>query len=104
MKTEAKIKELIEKNRIIIFMKGEKNFPQCGFSMQAIEILNLLDADYQSYNILKDEQLRQDLKLYSNWPTYPQLYIEKELIGGIDIMKEMLAAGELEELIHSNGS
>ena len=83
-------------------MKGEKDFPQCGFSMQAVEILKLLDADFAIYNILKDEEIRQELKVFSNWPTYPQLYIEGELIGGIDIMKEMLEDGELEELIFTD--
>ena len=83
-------------------MKGEKDFPQCGFSMQAVEILKLLDADFATFNILKDEEIRQELKIFSNWPTYPQLYVDGDLIGGIDIMKEMLEEGELEELIFTD--
>lgn len=101
MKSKNKITNYL-KNPIVIFIKGSKEMPQCGFSAQAIQILNLLDADYKDIDILKDEDLRQDLKVYSDWPTYPQLYINGELIGGIDIMKELMKEGELETLLFEN--
>jgi monothiol glutaredoxin len=98
MNINEKIKNLLENNEIILFMKGDKFFPKCGFSKQARDILNELEVKYTTYDILEDEELRQALKEYSNWPTYPQLYFKEELIGGCDIIKEMYLEGELEEL------
>lgn len=83
-------------------MKGDKFIPKCGFSKQAIDILNELKVPYITFDILEDEDLRQTLKIYSNWPTYPQLYINGELVGGTDIIKEMYLTGELQDLINSN--
>lgn len=101
MKSKEKITEYLQ-NPVVIFIKGTKENPQCGFSAQAIQILDILDVDYLDVDILKDQELRQDLKEYSDWPTYPQLYIKGELIGGIDIMKELMADGELETILFEN--
>ena len=83
----------------MMFMKGDKKAPFCKFSKQSVELLNELNIEYGSFDILTDEEVRQGLKEYSNWPTYPQLYVEGELIGGVDIMKEMKEDGSLLELI-----
>lgn len=80
-------------------MKGDKYLPKCGFSKQVVHILNSLELDYTTYDILEDPELRQALKLFSNWPTYPQLYINGEFIGGCDIVTEMYQEGELQGLI-----
>jgi monothiol glutaredoxin len=94
---KAKIEKLLTSNPVILFMKGDKYMPKCGFSMNAVEILKDLNIAFVTYDILEDEELRQDLKEYSHWPTYPQLYIESELIGGCDIMKNLYLSGELEK-------
>ena len=100
---EASLKERLEKlikqSKIVLFMKGDRFMPQCGFSAHAIEILEGLGADFSTFDILEDEEVRQGLKEYSEWPTYPQLYINGELIGGMDIMQEMYEEGELEPLL-----
>lgn len=100
--SEQKIRQLLSENNILLFMKGDKFFPKCGFSNTAVQILRELGAPFTTYDILEDEELRQSLKLFSNWPTYPQLYINGELVGGCDIMKEMYLSGELQELMNSN--
>lgn len=94
-----KIEALLTENPIILFMKGDKYFPKCGYSKLAVEILNEYTDNYTTFDILKDEELRNDLKQYSAWPTYPQLYVKSELIGGSDILKEMHLNGELTELL-----
>ena len=94
-----KIEQIIQGNDILLFMKGNKLWPQCGFSAKALDILNFHGADYETFDILQDEEVRQGLKIYSNWPTFPQLYIKGALIGGYDIMKEMHEAGELATII-----
>lgn len=83
----------------MLFMKGDKYLPRCGFSAKVLEILNFHGANYTTFDILADEEVRQGLKEFSNWPTYPQLYINGELIGGCDIICEMDAAGELAPLL-----
>lgn len=100
MQVEEKIKKLLKENKVILFMKGDKIFPKCGFSLAARDILSETGVEYTTYDILEDEELRQALKVYSNWPTYPQLYVNGELIGGCDIIKEMYFEGELEELFN----
>nr|CAI5828966.1 unnamed protein product [Callosobruchus analis] len=85
----------------MLFMKGDRNAPRCGFSKQIIEILNQLKIHYDTFDILTDEEVRQGLKKYSEWPTYPQLYINGELIGGLDIVKEMTANGELQSMLNA---
>ena len=99
METIEKIKQQIADNDIIIFMKGNAELPMCGFSARAVNILKSCGAAFTAVDVLKDEEIRQGIKVYSNWPTIPQLYIKGEFIGGSDIMAEMYEAGELQELI-----
>lgn len=96
---ETKLKRLINANKCMLFMKGHPDEPKCGFSRQTVAILNGLDAQYGTFDILTDEEVRQGLKTFSNWPTFPQLYIDGDLIGGLDIIKEMIEAGELQSII-----
>lgn len=96
---EDRLKALINKAPVILFMKGNKQMPKCGFSRQILEILNNAGADYETFDILEDEEVRQGLKAYSNWPTYPQLYVKGELIGGLDIIKELKESGELASVL-----
>jgi len=94
------IKDQVKQNRVVLYMKGTPQSPQCGFSATATEILKRCGvADYASYNILQDEDLRQGIKDYSNWPTIPQLYVDGEFVGGCDIMREMYQSGELQQLL-----
>jgi monothiol glutaredoxin len=94
-----RIEEILTGNKVVLFMKGTPSFPMCGFSARAVGILRELQTDFEGVNILEDEELRQGIKEYGNWPTIPQLYINKELIGGSDIMMEMFEAGELAEVL-----
>ena len=96
-----KIKEIIEANSIVLFMKGTPNAPQCGFSMAVSNVLKHLKVNFNGVNVLEDQALRQGIKDYSDWPTIPQLYIKGEFIGGSDIVKEMFEKGELKELLIS---
>jgi len=96
---DVRLKKLINSSKCVLFMKGDRDVPKCGFSRQTIELLNSLDAEYATFDIFSDEEVRQGLKTYSNWPTYPQLYIDGELIGGLDILKEMHENKELESTI-----
>merc|ERR1712146_75296 len=98
---EEKLKSLINKAPIVLFMKGEPDVPRCGFSKQMIQIFkeqNVTKFDY--FDILTDNEVREGLKKYSNWPTYPQLYIKGELIGGLDIVKELIDTDDFSEIIH----
>ena len=99
MTTEDKISNLIEENKILLFMKGNPKFPQCGFSSLACQILDASGANYETVDVLQDQDIREGIKTYSNWPTIPQLYINKEFIGGADILKEMYESGELTKVI-----
>lgn len=99
MTTEDKISNLIEENKILLFMKGNPKFPQCGFSSLACQILDASGANYETVDVLQDQDVREGIKTYSNWPTIPQLYINKEFIGGVDIMREMYESGELTKVI-----
>ncbi|XP_014800705.1 PREDICTED: glutaredoxin-3 [Calidris pugnax] len=94
-KLEDRLKTLINKAPVMLFMKGSKQMAKCGFSKQIIEIINSTGVDYETFDILEDEEVRQGLKTYSNWPTYPQLYVKGELVGGLDIVKELRDSGEL---------
>mmetsp|Transcript_10259 Transcript_10259/g.14727 ORF Transcript_10259/g.14727 Transcript_10259/m.14727 type:complete len:347 (-) Transcript_10259:22-1062(-) len=96
---EDRLKKIINRDRIMVFMKGVPSAPRCGFSRQIVEILNENGASYDAFNILEDEQVRQGLKEYSDWPTYPQLYVDGDLVGGLDIVKEMVDSGDFKELI-----
>ncbi|XP_049809977.1 glutaredoxin 3 isoform X1 [Schistocerca nitens] len=91
-----RLKQLITRSPCMVFMKGDRFVPQCGFSKQLVDILTEMRIDYDTYDILKDEDVRQGLKEFSKWPTYPQVYVKGELIGGLDIIKELKANGELE--------
>ncbi len=93
------IEDLIENNRVVLFMKGNPRMPQCGFSANTAGILDSLIDDYATFNVLEDEEVREGIKEYGNWPTIPQLYIDKELVGGSDIVTQMFNAGELHQLL-----
>ena len=96
------IQAIIQNNNVVLFMKGSKDFPQCGFSASVSHILHKLEVDFKDIDILKDPELRQAIKEFSDWPTIPQLYVKGEFIGGCDIVKEMYEAGELQELLKSS--
>tara|TARA_B110000116_G_C16258661_1_gene325562 strand:+ start:185 stop:499 length:315 start_codon:yes stop_codon:yes gene_type:complete len=93
------IKKTVEDNEIVLFMKGSQDFPQCGFSGRAVQILSACGADFASVDVLADEQIRDGIKQFSNWPTVPQLYVKGEFIGGSDIMMEMYQSGELQQIL-----
>ena len=99
--TEAKerIDALVKANDVVLFMKGTALFPQCGFSSRAVVILDHLGASYETVDVLQDQEVRQGIKEYSDWPTIPQLYVKGEFVGGSDIMMEMFESGELQTLV-----
>lgn len=102
MLTEAvksQIEQAISTKAAVLFMKGTPSFPQCGFSARAVAILRELDVDFHSVDVLENQEIRQGIKEFSNWPTIPQFYFNKELVGGSDILMEMFESGELEELV-----
>ena len=99
MEIQEKIKELVNSNDVCLFMKGTPDSPQCGFSMAVANILKHLKINFKGVNVLEDENLRQGIKDFSDWPTIPQLYIKGEFIGGCDIVKEMFEKGELKTLL-----
>ena len=94
-----RIEQLLKDNKVMLFMKGTPSFPQCGFSARAVAILNELGAEYGSLNVLEDQEMREGIKAFGNWPTIPQLYINQELVGGSDIMLEMYEDGELKSTL-----
>lgn len=98
-----KLKQLINRHRIMLFMKGIPSSPKCGFSRQIVDILDSFNVSYDAFNILEDDEVRQGLKVYSDWPTYPQLYVEGDLVGGLDIIEEMVDSGDLEDLLKGTG-
>jgi monothiol glutaredoxin len=97
-----KIESLLNENQVVLFMKGNQNFPMCGFSARACSILQDLGVKFKDVNVLEDEEIRNGIKVYGNWPTIPQLYINKKLVGGSDIMMEMYQSGELQDLMKPN--
>ena len=101
MDTKDKIKDLIKENDVCLFMKGTPDSPQCGFSMAVSNVLKHLNVKFKGVNILEDDELRQGIKDFSDWPTIPQLYVKNEFVGGCDIVKEMFEKGELKELFVS---
>jgi len=101
MDTKDKIKDLIKENDVCLFMKGTPDSPQCGFSMAVCNVLKHLNVKFKGVNILEDDELRQGIKDFSDWPTIPQLYVKNEFVGGCDIVKEMFEKGELKELFVS---
>ena len=100
MSVHDKIREHVTSNRIVLYMKGTPDFPQCGFSATTVEILRRCGVtDYEAVDVLQDPEVRQGIKEYTNWPTIPQLYVNGEFVGGCDIMREMYQSGELQKLI-----
>lgn len=94
-----RIKKTLESDQVLLFMKGNPDFPQCGFSAQAVAALRACGAKFSAFNIFEDPEIREGLKAYSSWPTYPQLYVNGELVGGCDIVVEMYHSGELKKLL-----
>ena len=92
-----RIKELNKSNEVVLYMKGNPTFPQCGFSSTVVQILKHVGVSFQSYDVLQDGELREGIKNFSNWPTIPQLYVKEEFIGGCDIIREMFESGELKQ-------
>jgi monothiol glutaredoxin len=98
---KTRIQQTIGKERVMLFMKGNKSMPQCGFSAAVVQILNEVGIPYGTFNILADQDLREGLKELSRWPTYPQLYVDGKLVGGCDIVRELHAKGELAAMLQS---
>ena len=101
MEIKEKINNLIKENDVCLFMKGTPDAPQCGFSMAVSNLLRILEVNFKGINVLEDQSLREGIKVFSDWPTIPQLYIKKEFIGGCDIIKEMYENGELKKILES---
>ena len=99
MDVNARIEEQLKSHDVLLYMKGTPDFPQCGFSGQTVAALNAVGKPYAFVNIFEDPEIREGLKTYSNWPTFPQLYVKGELIGGCDIVVEMYHSGELENVL-----
>ena len=99
MDINERIKEQLDSNHVLLYMKGSPDFPQCGFSGQTVAALKSIGQPFSYVNIFDDEEIRQGLKTYSNWPTFPQLYVDGELVGGCDIVIEMYHSGELKNLL-----
>ena len=99
----SQIQETINGNDVVLFMKGTPQFPQCGFSGQVVQILDHIGVGYKGLNVLESAELRNGIKVYSNWPTIPQLYVKGEFVGGCDIIREMFQAGELQQLFADKG-
>lgn len=96
---QQKLESLVKDNKILVFMKGSKLMPQCGFSNNVVQIMNMLGVPYETVDVLSDNDIRQGIKEFSNWPTIPQVYINGEFIGGSDIMIEMYQKGELQQMV-----
>ncbi len=103
MTAQEQIKETVTNNDVVLFMKGTKSMPQCGFSSRVAGVLNFMGVDFNDVNVLADEEIRQGIKDYSDWPTIPQLYVKGEFVGGCDIITEMTLSGELDTLFAENG-
>ena len=102
-KTKNLIQDHIEKNDVCLFMKGTPEAPQCGFSMAVSNLLKILEVNFKGINVLEDQSLREGIKVFSDWPTIPQLYIKKEFVGGCDIIKEMFESGEIKKVFDDKG-
>ncbi len=101
--TKIKIETLINESEVMLFMKGTPAMPQCGFSAAVVGVLNHMGIDFQSTNVLQDQEVREGIKEFSNWPTIPQLYVKKEFVGGCDIIREMHENGELSNFFEEKG-
>ena len=95
-----RIEAAVKNNRIMIFMKGNRNFPQCGFSAATVAVFDQLGASYETADVLSDPELREQIKVYSNWPTIPQVYIDGKFVGGCDIIRELYESGELAQMVN----
>jgi len=93
------IDETVKGNKVVLFMKGSKHFPQCGFSARVVQVLKALNVDFKDVNVLADPEIREGIKEYTNWPTIPQLYVNGTFIGGCDIVTELYQSGELEKIL-----
>ncbi|MEL0435571.1 Grx4 family monothiol glutaredoxin [Phycobacter sp. K97] len=100
---KTRIDEIVKNNDVVLYMKGTKEMPQCGFSSRVAGVLNYIGVDYTDVNVLADEEIRQGIKEYSDWPTIPQLYVKGEFVGGCDIITEMTLSGELDGMFEENG-
>ena len=96
---QTRIEEIVKSHKVLIFMKGNRTFPMCGFSAATIEVLNSLGYPYETVDVLEDPEIREGIKQFSNWPTIPQLYVDGQLVGGCDIVREIHAQGELEPMV-----
>lgn len=96
---QTQIKDEVTNNRVMLYMKGDRDFPMCGFSNQVVQILNMTGVEYETRNVLDDEDLRQTIKEYSDWPTIPQIYVDGEFLGGCDIAMELYQSGELQQMM-----
>ena len=103
MTAQDKIKDTVAANEVVLFMKGTKSMPQCGFSSRVAGVLNFMGVEYADVNVLADDEIRQGIKDYSDWPTIPQLYVKGEFVGGCDIITEMTLSGELDTLFAESG-
>ena len=101
--TKSIIQNHIESNDVCLFMKGTPDAPQCGFSMAVSNMLKILEVNYEGVNVLENQNIREGIKVYSDWPTIPQLYVKKEFVGGCDIVKEMYESGELKKVLEDKG-
>ena len=99
MDTQARIKETVTGNTVVLYMKGSPKFPQCGFSSLATQVLDACEAQYVAVDVLQDQEVREGIKVFANWPTIPQLYVKGEFVGGSDIIKSMYGSGELLTLL-----
>lgn len=103
MSAQETIQNEVDNNDVVLFMKGNAQFPQCGFSSNVVQILSYLGVDFHDVNVLENDELRQGIKAFSDWPTIPQLYVKGEFIGGCDIIREMFESGELKPLLEEKG-
>ena len=101
--THQRIDELVKSSEVLLFMKGNASFPQCGFSARVVQILSHMNVPFKTANVLEDMELREGIKEFSSWPTIPQLYVKGEFVGGCDIITEMFQSGELESLLAEKG-
>lgn len=99
MSVQERIRELVQQHRVVLFMKGSPDFPQCGFSQRAASILRSLDVPFHHVDVLRDAEIRHGIKEFANWPTIPQCYVDGQFIGGSDILMEMWQSGELESVL-----
>jgi monothiol glutaredoxin len=103
MSIHDQIKAEVTNNDVVLFMKGTPQFPMCGFSGQVVQILDYIGVPYKGINVLENDEIRQGIKDYTNWPTIPQLYVKGEFVGGCDIVREMFQSGELQQHLSDNG-